>query len=174
MLGASDGVPGHEGGSGRQHRRHLVNHGGLDRVHFGDDGALLEARRQGLDGSRRRAYRHRHDDTIGALDCGHGRRRHLVAEAERGRARPHIGSQIVGHHAAGKAARLHSTGDGGTDQPEPDDGDGIAQRFNHLPVVPLSRPTDRCLVSASSNRHGTQTMQTFSSTSIFHAPPAIY
>src|SRR6516164_4081997 len=142
MFGAGDGVSRYEDRALGEHLKDLADHRGFDRADLGENGAAGEMRRDQFDGICRGADRYGDQHQFRVLRRFRRCVGDLIAKAELLGAGVHLRREVVAHDAPGKPADLGTAGDRGTDQPEPDNSDGVKQRFGHWRLAPEAPMND--------------------------------
>ena len=128
IFGSGDGVGGNEVHAGGEMRRHLAQHGGVDRAHVGERGARRQMR---TDLFRHRAAlpdRDADDDEIGAfhrLGIGLG---HVIGDAELAHPLARGRGPSGGHDRARRPLRTGGARNRRADQAAADQGESVEQR----------------------------------------------
>ena len=133
----------------RDMRRHVTEHGALDRADIGDDRAWLERRRDLGRDRPARADRNADDDEVGILGgLGIGRD-HLVRDAELGHALARRLRARRRNDRAHRAVFARRARDGATDQPDADQREAIDDRTHpFFPIISASVATVRRFASS--------------------------
>ena len=125
MLGAGDGMAGHEMHARGDMGQHVADHRLLDRAHVGDDRAGFERRPDRLGdlgiGGERRPQHHE----IGPRYRRRGIRGGAVAELELKRRVEGLLAARAGDDLAGELVPAQHMGDRGIDEPDADEGDAL-------------------------------------------------
>src|SRR5665811_2390456 len=134
MLGARDRMGRHEMHGVRQVWPHVADDGPLHRADIGNDGAVLEMRRDLRGDSAANADGDADNDEIGAFDRFRVGRANLVGNAEFGDACACLRRPGTGRDGAHGAFRARGAHDRRADQARADNGHRIEQRFGHWPA----------------------------------------